>query len=286
MSPHTRILPPERLPSPSRVLARARSENFRVASPVLGHNWRSHLVAIYGFARLADEIGDSLAGDRLAALDWLEEELDRCRRGQAEDPLLRRLAITIESCGLPPEPFRNLIEANRRDQVVHRYETFDELLGYCQLSAAPVGRLVLAVFGADTPARLELSDRVCAGLQVIEHLQDVSEDAVAGRVYLPGEDLRRFGCPESALVGPCASEGLRRVVALEAERAEDLLASGAPLGRSLPLRARIAVFGFVAGGRATLAALRKADFDVLAHRVRPQRRKVLWKTVQLLWGAK
>jgi squalene synthase HpnC len=194
------------------VQARAHTENFPVASLVLGSRVRSHLVAIYGFARLADEIGDSFQGDRIVALGWLEDELERCAEGRATHPLLQRLSETVRSCGLPLEPFRRLIEANRRDQVTKRYETFEDLMAYCDLSAAPVGRLVLGVFGADTAERIELSDQVCAGLQVTEHIKDVAEDASVGRIYLPLQDLRRFGCAESQLLARSASDPLRRVV--------------------------------------------------------------------------
>jgi squalene synthase HpnC len=231
---------------------------------------RDHLLAVYGFARLADDIGDEAEGDRMALLDWLEGELDRAAIGAATHPLLRRVATTIARCDLPLQPFRDLIEANRRDQVVHRYETFDDLVDYCRLSAVPVGRLVLAVFGESTPARVALSDDVCIGLQVVEHLQDVAEDAVAGRVYLPQSDLRTFACAESDFSSPHAGRRLRAVLRHEAGRARRLLGATVPLARELPLRPRIAVCGFGAGGLAALDAMERADYDVLGRRCRPR----------------
>ncbi|MCW3063026.1 MAG: hpnC, partial [Solirubrobacterales bacterium] len=174
------------VPSRAAVMGRARTENFPVASRLLGREASRHLLAIYGFARLVDDVGDETEGDRLALLDWAEEELGRVFAGERpEHPVMRALVPTVRACALPREPFGRLVEANRRDQTVTRYESFDELLGYCQLSAAPVGELVLHVFGAATPARIALSDRICAGLQVTEHLQDVDEDRARGRVYLP-----------------------------------------------------------------------------------------------------
>src|SRR5207247_9169706 len=169
-----------------------------------------------------------------------------------EHQVLRALAPTVRACALPAEPFRRLIEANRRDQEVRRYGPFDELLGYCRLSAAPVGELVLHVFGAATPQRIALSDRVCAGLQVTEHLQDVAEGHARGRVYLPREDLARFGCGEEELAS--GGPALRAVLGFEAQRARALLDAGAPLARQLPWRARLAIAGFVAGGRTALEA--------------------------------
>jgi squalene synthase HpnC len=235
-------------PSREAIMAQAGSENFPVASYLLGRRQRTHLMAIYGFARLVDDLGDEASGDRLALLAWLEAELERLYAGESpEHAVMRSLAATVTECQLPAEPFRRLIEANRRDQTVTRYETFDELLGYCQLSAAPVGELVLRVFGAATPERIALSDRICAGLQVTEHLQDVDEDYGRGRVYMPQEDLRAFGCRDGELTD--------ELISFEARRARSLLAEGAPLAPTLPPRPRAAVASFVAGGRAALDAL-------------------------------
>jgi phytoene/squalene synthetase len=168
------------------------------------------------------------------------------------------LQRTVRACRLPPAPFERLIEANRVDQVQTHYRTFTQLLEYCQLSAAPVGELVLHVFDAATPERIALSDRVCAALQVVEHLQDIAEDHARGRVYMPEEDLVRFGCNDEDLAG-AGTAARRALVAFESERARRLLASGVPLARTLPLRPRIAVAGFVAGGRSALDVLQTGD---------------------------
>ncbi len=244
-------------------MARAPSENFPVASRVLPRHVRTHLLAIYGFARLVDELGDSAAGDRLAALDWLEEDLDHAFEGRAQHPLLVRLAPTLRECALPREPFARLIEANRVDQRVSRYETWEQLRGYCALSADPVGELVLGVLGLATPARIALSDSICTALQLTEHCQDVAEDLARGRVYLPREDLERFGCTSADLAAEHAAAPLREVLAFEVARARGLLAEGAPLIDELHGRARLAVAAFVAGGRAALEAIERAGYDVL-----------------------
>jgi squalene synthase HpnC len=246
-------------------MARAENENFPVASRLLARRTRSHLLAVYGFARLVDELGDSLAGDRLAALDWLERELDRAYRGEAEHPLLKRLQPTLRACSLPRGPFVRLIEANRVDQRVSRYETWEQLRRYCELSANPVGELVLGVFGQATPARVALSDSICTALQLAEHCQDVVEDRDRGRVYLPAEDLARCGCAIADLSAAHAGEPLRAVLAFEVGRARGLLAQGAPLIDRLDgRRRRLAVAAFVAGGRAALDAIERAGYDVLA----------------------
>lgn len=262
------------LPTREQVMARAGTENFPVASIVLGRERRAHLLALYGFARLVDQVGDDVGGDRLALLDALSAQTAAIWTNPGHTPahpVLRALAPTVAACRLPAEPFERLIEANRVDQRVTRYETFDELLGYCRLSAAPVGELVLGVFGVATPERIALSDRVCAGLQVVEHLQDVAEDLARGRVYLPAEDLRRCGCDERELAAATASPALRQVIALEATRCRELLGAGPSLARTLPPRPRLAVSAFVAGGRATVAAIERAGHDVLAFRPRRSR---------------
>jgi squalene synthase HpnC len=251
-------------PSPGAVMARAESENFTVASRALPRRVRSHLLALYGFARLVDELGDSAPGDRLAALDWLEEDLDRAFHGHAEHPLLIRLQATLRQCALPRGPFVRLIEANRVDQRVSRYETWEALRGYCRLSADPVGELVLGVLGLATPERIGLSDSICTGLQLTEHCQDVAEDFAAGRIYLPAEDLLRFGCTAEELSLEHAGGPLRAVIAFEVARARRLLSDGAPLSRRLGGRAGLAVASFLAGGRAALDAIDRAGCDVLA----------------------
>jgi squalene synthase HpnC len=251
-------------PDADAVMARAAGENFPVASRLLPRDLRADLLAVYGFARLVDELGDTVEGDRLAALDWLESELDAAIAGRAGHPLLRALQPTLRRAGVEREPFARLIEANRLDQRRDRYETWEQLRAYCALSADPVGELVLALSGAATPERIALSDEICTALQLIEHCQDVAEDLRSGRVYLPAEDLARFGCGEAELAAPHASGAVRAVVAFEAQRADRLLDAGAPLIGTLRGRLRVAVAAFVAGGRAALGAIERAGYDVLA----------------------
>ena len=172
-------------------------------------------------------------------------------------------------------PFRRLLAANRRDQAVTRYDTFDDLLGYCALSADPVGHIVLHVFGAATPDRLELSDRVCSALQIIEHCQDVGEDYRNGRIYLPADDLRRFGCEEGDLEAAVTPTRLRGVITLQAGRARRMLDDGSALTGRLRGFARVAVAGYVAGGLAALSALERGAYDVLGAPLRPRKTRLL-----------
>jgi squalene synthase HpnC len=243
-------------------MRKAGLENFRVASRALPPELRSDLYALYGFARLVDDLGDEARGDRDALLDWLEGDLDALYAGHPQHELMRRLLPTVLAHSIPPDPFQRLIAANRQDQRVSRYETFDDLVVYCRLSADPVGHLVLYVFDSATPERMQLSDRICTGLQIVEHLQDVAEDLARGRVYLPQEDLRRLGCSEADLAKRPAPASVRNVIAFEAARARRLLLEGAPLARTLPWRAALAVTGFVSGGLAAIDAIDRAGYDV------------------------
>jgi squalene synthase HpnC len=261
-------LSPPATPGMQAVMARAGAENFPVATRLLARADRRHLLAIYGFARLADELGDELEGDRLAALDWLEAELDRAYRGAARHPLLVRLQATLLERTLPRTAFVRLIDANRLDQRVSRYRTWAQLQSYCRLSANPVGELVLGVFGLATPARIALSDEVCTALQLIEHLQDVGEDLQRGRIYLPEEDLVRFGCTHEQLTDQGedfarTAQGLRETIAFECTRARGLLAGGVPLVAGCAGRPKLALAAFVAGGRAALEQIERARTPVL-----------------------
>ena len=251
-------------------MARAGGENFPVASRLLGPRLRESLLAIYGFARLVDQVGDEVEGDRLALLAWLDSEVDRIYAGgMPEHPALRRMAVVARETGIPAEPLHRLVEANRVDQTVSSYATFDDLLAYCALSADPVGRMVLHVFDAATGDRIELSDAICSGLQVTEHLQDVREDLARGRVYLPQEDLARFGCDADDLAASPSPERVRTLIAFEVERARRLFDRGEPLIKSLRGRPRLAVTAFVAGGRAALAGIERAGFAIEERPPRP-----------------
>jgi squalene synthase HpnC len=265
----------DRVGDPESILAKSAHENFPVALRLLPRATRRHLMAIYGFARLVDDIGDEASGDRLAQLDAVDAEIDRIYRGEAPvHPLLAELAGTVRAFGIPERPLRRLVQANRQDQAVRRYADLDALVGYCELSANPVGHLVLYVFEAATPERMELSDRICTGLQLVEHWQDVAEDFARDRIYLPQEDLVAFGVSERDLAAPSAGAPLRKLMEFEVSRAGGMLSAGVPLVATLHGWARLAVAGFVAGGRAALAAIVAAEYDVLSCSPKPTRRRL------------
>ena len=267
-------------------MANASGENFPVALRMLPARHRKHLTNLYFFARLTDDLGDEARGEdgednvtelRLRLLDELAADVDRIYSGKTpQSPVIKAMAETVRECDVPAQPLLDLIQANRQDQLVARYRTYKELEQYCELSANPVGQIVLHIFGVATPRRIEFSDSICTALQLAEHWQDVAEDLANGRIYLPGEDLERFGVTEADLAAPSlaasgASRNITQLMIFETDRAERLLDSGAPLVHTLHGAARLAVAGYLAGGRAALAAIRAQDYDVLRGTPRPRK---------------
>ena len=269
--------------TPSAPLDQVGQENFSVAARLLPQAFRAHLLAIYVFARFVDDIGDEATGNRITLLDKVSRDIDHIYAGRTPaHGMLSELSITIQACQIPREPFDALIAANRQDQFVHRYGSYAELVQYCELSANPVGQLVLHVFGQATPDRIALSDKVCTALQVLEHCQDVVEDFERGRVYLPAEDLDRFGVTDADLKAPTATTAVRALLAFQTQRARKLLDDGVPLVGRLRGWGRLAVSGYLAGGFATAKAIADAGYDVLASTPKPSKVDTLGYWLRLL----
>jgi squalene synthase HpnC len=270
-------------------MGKASAENFPVALRVLPKHARTHLMALYGFARLTDDIGDeplpgiphATTADRLALLDALQADVHRISTNQEPRlDVIKTLSRTVEDCGIPEQLLTDLIQANRQDQQVTRYATYEDLRQYCTLSANPVGRIVLHIFGVATEERNSLSDNICTALQLAEHWQDVAEDLRNGRIYLPQEDLERFGCTENDLGTPTAQQNVRDLIAFETTRAARLLDEGASLAGTLHHgAARLAIAGYVAGGRAALKAIEDVGYDVLRATPKPAKATTLAGTI-------
>ena len=255
----------------AEIAARAAGENFPVGSVLFPRALRPHVRALYCYARLVDELGDAYEGDRLAALDELEAQVALTFEGEPTWPVLRNVQPTVREFELPREPFMRLIEANRMDQRISEYETWEELRFYCVHSADPCGRLVLGVLRRlDDPRAVGMSDEVCTGLQLVNFLQDVPRDLELGRIYLPREDRERFGDPP--LDRP--SSELRKLLRFEAARARRYLESGDELRTLLGGRIGRAVGLFARGGLAALDALETADWDVFTQRPKPSRARL------------
>ena len=252
----------------AEVAARAAGENFPVGSILFPRRLRPHVRAVYCYARLVDELGDAYDGDRLAALDELAEEVELLFTGSPTWPVLRNVQPTVREFDLPREPFDRLIEANRMDQHVSEYESWDDLKWYCVHSADPCGRLVLGVLRRlDDPELVAASDSVCTGLQLVNFLQDVPRDLELGRIYLPAEDRRSFGNPPLDR----ANGGLTALLRFEAERAAGLLAAADALREGIGGRLGRAVALFGRGGLAALDSLEAAGWDLFTQRPRPSR---------------
>ena len=257
-------------------LARSHYENFTVISRFTPRRHRPALEAVYAFCRHTDDLGDEAQGDRLAQLDEWEAELTLAYSGEPTHPIMVALQDTIRRAQMPEELFRKLIEANRMDQGTGRFETYADVLHYCDHSANPVGRMVLHVLGEATEENVRLSDATCTALQLANFWQDVARDYAMGRIYIPLEDVRAFGCTEEQLANGVADRAFRDLMRFEVDRAQALFEEGLPLAARLSGRARLAIALFSKGGMRVLDAIRRQDYDVLRERPVVTRSRKLW----------
>jgi len=261
----------------ARAATRAHDENFPVAFLLAPAGVRADMRAVYAFCRATDDLGDESPGGpdgRLAGLDAWEAGLRRAVAGQGPPPDARLLALAdaIARRGMALDPFLRLIEANRMDQRRSRWESHDDLLGYCRHSATPVGEMVLGVLGYRDAWRVGMSDATCIGLQLVNFWQDIARDLRdRDRIYLPLEDMERFGVAEDDLRRPPASEPLRRLVAFEVGRAREYLLAGEPLHRFVPRRVALDLRMFSAGGLALCDAIARQGYDTIGRRPAPGR---------------
>ena len=247
-------------------LARSHYENFTVVSRFLPGEVRKHLYAIYAFCRTVDDLGDEHTGDRLAALDDWEQDLLRCYEGDPAHPYLRALQHTIREFDIPSEPFLRLVEANRMDQKANRYGSFEDLEFYCQHSANPVGRLVLYVFGYRTWTVIDCPMQHALRCKSPTSGQDVARDYAMNRIYIPQEDMRRFGYSEDELARGVVNESFRSLMAFQVERARGLFAEGEKLIDTLEGRFKLDVALFTKGGSKVLDMIERRGYDVLSSR--------------------
>lgn len=260
-------------------------ENFPVASLLLPARLRPAVQAIYAFARSADDLadeGDAAPSARLAALDAYDAALLQIERGQAVDgPVFGPLAAVAQEFELPLQPLRNLLSAFRQDVVTPRYPDFASLLDYCRRSANPVGHLMLHLYGAADARNLRDADAICSALQLTNFWQDVALDWQKQRIYLPQDDMARFGVDESQIAAANADAGWRALMDFEVRRARALMLSGAPLACRLPGRIGWELRLVVQGGLRILERIEAVDYDIF--RRRPQIGARDWHA--LLWQA-
>src|SRR3972149_511635 len=251
-----------------RQLAKRHYENFTVARWVLPKRLRQHFYNIYAYCRWADDLADELGEPKqsLEMLEWWETLLKECYQGRSTHPVFIALAETIRTFKIPLDPFVDLLAAFKQDQQVTRYETIEDLLGYCRCSANPVGHLVLYVGECFCAENARLADSICTGLQLGNFCQDIARDWDRGRIYIPQIDCRRFGYTDAMFAGQEYNEAFRGLMQMQVDRAEGFLRAGLPLVKMVPPQLRLDVALFVAGGLAILRAIRRQDYDVWTRR--------------------
>ena len=265
-----------------REFSRSHYENFPVASLLLPGQLRDPIAAIYAFARTADDVadeGDATASKRLAALDTMSTALQQIAAGQPPDePMYHALADTVQRYQLPIDLFEHLLSAFRQDVTQNRYANFGQLIDYCRRSANPVGRLLLHLEKQASERNLALSDAICSALQLINFLQDIAQDYVEnGRIYLPQDEMQRFGVDENAIARQHNNPAIRSLVQFQIERANKLLGSGSLLGKTLPGRFGLEVRAIILGGSRILEKLYRQDNPFSRPRLnRTDRIKVAW----------
>jgi squalene synthase HpnC len=251
-------------------LAKTHYENFSVATWFLPRRLRQHFYNVYAYCRISDDLGDEVGDPQqsLELLDQWEAELNACYEGSPKHPVFVALAETVKQCGIPKHEFSDLLIAFRQDQTVTRFETFDDILGYCRYSANPVGHLVLYLCGYGDAERQQLSDYTCTALQLANFWQDIFVDYGKGRIYLPLEDLRRFGVTGDDIAQRRATPQFIAMMKFEVERARDWFSRGFPLVKKVNRELAIDLELFSRGGQEILNAIERQGFDVL--RARPE----------------
>ena len=275
---------PEKAPSVEKAqaycerLARTHYENFSVASWFLPRRLRPHFYSVYAYCRISDDLGDEVgdAQQALALLDEWERELEACYAGEPRHPVFIALRETVRACQIPQREFADLLKAFRQDQTVHRYETFDDVLGYCRYSANPVGHLVLYVCGYSDAERQQLSDFTCTALQLANFWQDVSVDWQKSRIYLPLEDMRRFGVSDREIADRRPTPEFLKLMKFEVERAREWFERGLPLAGLVDRELATDIELFSRGGQEILRAIERQGYDVLCRRPMISRAAKLW----------
>jgi len=269
-----------------RRLARTHYENFSVATWFLPERLRQHFFNVYAYCRISDDLGDEVGDSNvsLRLLDQWEAELDACYAGHPRHPVFVALADTVRKFEIPKQTFVDLLTAFRQDQTVTRYPTFSDLLGYCHYSANPVGHLVLYVCGYRDAERQALSDFTCTALQLANFWQDVTSDYARGRIYLPVEDMERFGVSENDIAAQRNTSAFCDLLQFEVQRARDWFQKGLPLFQKMDRELAIDIELFSRGGQEILRAIEAQGFNVLGRRPAIPKSRKLALVMRAAWG--
>jgi squalene synthase HpnC len=259
-------------------LAKTHYENFSVATWFLPSHLKQHFYNVYAYCRISDDLGDEVgnAEQSHALLDAWEQELNACYAGTPRHPVFVALRETVQQFGIPKHEFSDLLIAFRRDQTITRFPTFNDVLDYCKYSANPVGHLVLYLGGYSDPERQKLSDNTCTALQLANFWQDVSVDYGKGRIYIPLEDIQRFGVTESDIAQRRFTPAFRELMKFQVERARDWFNRGLPLLNQVRPELALDIELFSRGGQEILNAIQAQDFNVLKSRPAISKPKKLW----------
>jgi len=267
-------------------LARTHYENFSVATWFLPKRLRQHFYNVYAYCRISDDLGDEVGNPQqsLQMLDQWERELDACYAGSPRHPVFVALSETVRQCAIPRHEFSDLLIAFRQDQTVTRFQTFNDVLGYCRYSANPVGHLVLYLCGYSDAERQQLSDYTCTALQLANFWQDVAVDYGKGRIYLPLEDLQRYGVSENDIAQTRATPQFIEMMKFEVRRAREWFERGLPLVAKVNKELAIDIELFSRGGQEILSAIERQRFDVLTSRPVISKSRKLWLVVRAAAG--
>ncbi len=283
---------PERAPSLAEAqaycerLAKSHYENFSVATWFLPARLKQHFYNLYAYCRISDDLGDEVADkqEALRLLDAWEQELNACYDGEPRHPVFVALRETVRQLDIPRQPFSDLLVAFRSDQHNSRYETFEQVLHYCRYSANPVGRLVLYLCGYRDPERQQLSDYTCTALQLANFWQDVHRDYLKGRIYLPLEDLRKYGVSQDDIANRRATPQFLEMMKFEVLRAREWFALGLPLAGKVDKELALDIELFTRGGQEILNAIERQGYDVLKSRPVISKPRKLWLVLRAAAG--
>lgn len=272
----------------TRKLAVTHYENFIVGSIFLPKEKRQHIYNIYAFARIGDDLADEIPDteESLSALETYERQLEACYAGNPESKIFVALSHTIREFDIPIQPFRRLLSAFKQDRIKNRYASFQDVLGYCENSANPIGELFLHIFGYRDHSLLPYSDAICTALQLTNFWQDVNRDAANNRIYFPQEDLERFGVSEGDIFSKHFSERFRTLLQFEVNRTQNLFEKGKELFHFLKKDILLDVCLFVAGGEAILSKIKNQDYNVLDRRPDLSRKEQVRLFARAWWRLK
>jgi 15-cis-phytoene synthase len=269
-----------------RRVARKRAKNFYYSFLLLSRGQRESMCAIYAFMRYCDDLSDEPGANR-AAIDRWQAEMEEALRGRfSQHPVWPAFHDTVQRFSIPHQYFREMVHGVTSDLEPRRVETFDELYRYCYQVASVVGLTIIHIFGFETPGALPLAEKCGVAFQLTNILRDIREDAALGRIYLPAEDLRRFGVHAEDLHSGNRTESLLKLMRFEAARARSYYNESKPLLDMVESRSRPSLWALITIYSKLLERIQAANYDVFSQRVRVSTLEKCWILVQALFSGR